>query len=151
FQIFANILNNKNNLILYFEIILFSILYSIAFHSWIIFVIMFLCLSYLLSKHWGIVYIIYAMSFLWGFIAFSIGYGMSLGWAVVLGGAFFVLGVQAHLTGLKKPISSPLVSVMETFINGLPERTNYQIYFTLDSNFQKEISEHKNIKTKHRL
>ena len=40
---------------------------------------------------------------------------------------------------------------METFINGLPERTTYQIFFTLDSNFQKEINEHKNIKTKHPL
>ena len=40
---------------------------------------------------------------------------------------------------------------METFINGLPERTTYQIFFTLDSNFQKEINEHKNIRTKHPL
>jgi len=40
---------------------------------------------------------------------------------------------------------------IETFLNGLSERATYQIFFTLDSNYQKEINEHKNIKATHPL
>ena len=57
------------------------------------------------------VYIIIALCYLWGFIAFSIGYGKSMGWAMVLGMVFFLFGVGAHMTGLKKPIGHTLVSV----------------------------------------
>jgi type IV secretory pathway VirB4 component len=40
---------------------------------------------------------------------------------------------------------------IETFLNGLSERATYQVFFTLDSDYSKEIAEHKIIKTNHPL
>ncbi len=40
---------------------------------------------------------------------------------------------------------------METFLNGLSDRATYQVFFTLDSDYHKEISEHKIIKNTHPL
>jgi len=40
---------------------------------------------------------------------------------------------------------------IETFLNGLSDRATYQVFFTLDSNYTKEITEHKAIKTNHPL
>ena len=40
---------------------------------------------------------------------------------------------------------------IETFLNGLSERATYQVFFTLDSDYSKEIKEHKVIKTNHPL
>lgn len=107
----ARSINDKNFMILGFEIFLFSVLYGIAFHSWIVFGVIFLGSSWLLNRPQGTVHMIYATSLLWGFIAFSIGHGISWGWATALGMAFFLLGLGAHMTGLKKPIASAVVSV----------------------------------------
>jgi type IV secretory pathway VirB4 component len=40
---------------------------------------------------------------------------------------------------------------IETFLNGLTERASYQLFFTLDSDYSKEIAQHKLIKTDHAL
>ena len=40
---------------------------------------------------------------------------------------------------------------IETFINGLSDKASYQVIFTLDSDYSKEIAEHKIIKTNHPL
>ncbi|MBF0489355.1 MAG: ATP-binding protein, partial [Candidatus Omnitrophica bacterium] len=40
---------------------------------------------------------------------------------------------------------------IETFLSSLTDRATYQIFFTLDSNYTKEINEHKTIKTEHPL
>ncbi len=40
---------------------------------------------------------------------------------------------------------------IETFLSGLTERATYQVFFTLDSNYEKEINEHKSTKNKHPL
>ncbi|MBI3601511.1 MAG: ATP-binding protein [Candidatus Omnitrophica bacterium] len=40
---------------------------------------------------------------------------------------------------------------IETFLNGLSDRATYQVIFTLDSDYSKEITEHKTIKTNHPL
>ncbi|MDO8674746.1 MAG: ATP-binding protein [Candidatus Omnitrophota bacterium] len=40
---------------------------------------------------------------------------------------------------------------IETFLNGLSDRATYQVFFTLDSDYHKEIDEHKVIKTNHPL
>ncbi len=40
---------------------------------------------------------------------------------------------------------------IETFLNSLTDKATYQIFFTLDSNYQKEIEEHKAIKSTHPL
>jgi hypothetical protein len=104
-------LGDSNFVILWFEQLLFSALYGIAFHSWVVFGLMFLGSFWLLNRPRGTVHMIYAMSLLWGFIAFSIGHSISWGWATMLGMAFFLLGVGAHLTGLTKPVVSTIVSV----------------------------------------
>lgn len=106
----ARSINNKNFMILGFEIFLFSVLYGIAFHSWIVFGVTFLGSSWLLNRPRGTANMICAMSVLWGFIAFSIGHSISWGWATALGMTFFLLGLGAHLTGLKKPVISTVVS-----------------------------------------
>jgi len=40
---------------------------------------------------------------------------------------------------------------IETFLNGLSDKASYQVIFTLDSDYSKEIAEHKIIKTNHLL
>lgn len=103
--------NDKNFMILGFELFLFSALYGVAFRSWVVFGVIFFGLSWLLNRPRGTAHMICAMSVLWGFIAFSVGHSISWGWATVLGMAFFLLGMGAHLTGLKKPVASTVVSV----------------------------------------
>lgn len=98
----ARSINDKNFMVLGFELFLFSVLYGIAFRSWVVFGMMFLGSLWLLNRPRGTAHMIYAMSFLWGFIAFSIGHSISWGWATMLGMAFFLLGVGAHAIGLKK-------------------------------------------------
>lgn len=121
-------LNDKNFVILSFEVFLFSALYGIAFRSWLIFGVMVLGSLWLLNRPRGAVSMIYAMSLLWGFIAFSIGYGISWGWAAVLGGSFFLLGIRAHLTGMKRMTITRSVSIKEDNIkwrrSGYLERPN---------------------------
>ncbi|MDP2654366.1 MAG: hypothetical protein Q8Q08_10085 [Candidatus Omnitrophota bacterium] len=99
-------LGDSNFKILWFEQLLFSTLYGIAFRSWLVFGVMFLGSLWLLNRPRGVLHMIYAMSLLWGFIAFSIGYSISWGWAAALGGSFFLIGIRAHLTGLKSLVSS---------------------------------------------
>lgn len=97
---------DTNFMTLWFEQLLFSSLYGVAFHSWVVFGVMFLGSFWLLNRPRGTVRMIYAMSLLWGFIAFSIGHSISWGWAIASGMAFFLLGLGAHMTGLKKPLIS---------------------------------------------
>ncbi len=40
---------------------------------------------------------------------------------------------------------------IETFLSGLTDRATYQVFFTLDSDYRKEINEHKALKTEHPL
>lgn len=96
-------LNNKNFMILGFEIFLFSGVFGIAYHSWLVFGLMFLGLFLLMNISKNTVYMVITMSLIWGFIAFSIGYSSGeWSWAVILGGIFFLLGVGAHMIGLKR-------------------------------------------------
>ncbi len=104
-------LGDSSFMILGFEQLLFSTLYGIAFRSWVVFGVIFLASFWLLNSPRGTVHMIYVISLLWGFIAFSIGHSISWGWAIALGMAFFLLGVGLHLNGLKKPTVSTVVSV----------------------------------------
>ena len=79
------------------EFVLFSVLLGIAFYSWVVSVLMLLGSSWLISKPKGTVYMVWAMSLLWGFIAASVGY--SCGgwvWASVLGSLMLIQGVRIH-------------------------------------------------------
>ena len=60
----ARSVNDKNFMILGFELFLFSALYGAAFSSWVVFGVMFLSSFWLLNRPRGTVHMIYAMSFL---------------------------------------------------------------------------------------
>ena len=107
---FISQFNDQNLRFLCFELLLFSALYGIAFRSWAVWGVMLLGLVWLLGRTRGVAYMIYAMSLLWGFIAFSIGHSISWGWATALGMAFFLVGLGAHSTGLKKSVVRMFVS-----------------------------------------
>lgn len=104
------LLNNKNFRILGFELLLFLVVFGIAYRSWLMLGLMLAGLSWLMSRPKGTVYMIYALSSLWGFIAFSIGYSLGWGWASVLGMAFFLVGITAHTSGLQRPLDRPVSS-----------------------------------------
>lgn len=105
-------LGNSNFMILCFEQFLFSVLYGIVFRSWVVFGVIFFSSFWLLNRPRRTVNMTYAMSFLWGFIGFSIGHSISWGWATALGMAFFMLGIVAHLTGLKKLVGDTVALVI---------------------------------------
>lgn len=104
------LLNNKNSRILGFELLLFFVIFGIAYRSWLVFSMILAGLSWLMSRPKGTVYMIFALSSLWGSIAFSIGYSLGWGWASVLGLAFFLVGITAHTSGLKRPLDRPVSS-----------------------------------------
>ena|SRR3990167_8232933 len=102
------LLNNKNFRILGFELLLFFVVFGIAYRSWLVLGLALVGLLWIMSRPKGRAYMIFALSSLWGFIAFSIGY--SWGWASVLGLAFFLVGVTAHMSGLQRPLDRPVSS-----------------------------------------
>lgn len=104
------LLNNKNFRILGFELLLFFVVFGMAYHSWLVLSLVLVGLSWLMSSPKGTVYMIYALSSLWGFIAFSIGYSLGWGWASVLGLVFFLVGITAHMSGLQRPLDRPVSS-----------------------------------------
>ncbi|MBF0522879.1 MAG: hypothetical protein HQL24_07500 [Candidatus Omnitrophica bacterium] len=117
-------LGDHNFMILWFEALLFSVLFGAAFHSWVVFGSMFLGLSFLLSRIRGMIYMAYVMSILWGFIAFSIAYSISWGLAMAAGGSFFLIGIKAHFAGLKKRVTYKRVLVKQSYIEW--RRNGYQ-------------------------
>lgn len=102
--------NDKNSRLLWSELIIFFIIFGIAYRSWLVLSLMLVGLSWLMSRPKGTVYMIFALSSLWGFIAFSIGYSLGWGWASVLGLASFLMGVIAHMSGLTRPLDRPVSS-----------------------------------------
>jgi len=102
--------NDKNSRILWFELIMFFIIFGIAYRCWLVLSLVLVGLVWLMSRPKGTVYMTYALSSLWGFIAFSIGYSLGWGWASGLGLAFFLVGVTAHMAGLKRPLDRPVPS-----------------------------------------
>lgn len=102
--------SDQNSRLLWSELIIFFIIFGIAYRSWLVLSLVLVGLSWIMSGPKGTIYMIFALSSLWGFIAFSIGYSLGLGWASGLGLAFFFLGVTAHMSGLKRPLDRPLSS-----------------------------------------
>ncbi len=100
--------DDKNSRLLWSELIIFFIIFGIAYRSWLVLSLMLVGLSWLMNRPNGTVYMIFALSSLWGFIAFSIGYSLGWGWASALGLVFFLMGVTAHMSGLKRPLDSPV-------------------------------------------
>ena len=58
--------NDKNSRILGFELIIFFIIFGIAYRSWLVLSLVLVGLSWLMSRPKGTVYMIYAFSSLWG-------------------------------------------------------------------------------------
>ncbi len=102
--------SDQNSRILWFELILFFIIFGMAYHSWVVLSLILVGMSWLMSRPQGTVYMVYALSSLWGFIAFSIGYSLGWGWASTLGLVFFLIGVTTHMSGLKRPLDRPVSS-----------------------------------------
>ena len=109
---YVNKFDGPSTVILWIELILFAMLYGVAFRSWLLFGFIFLGLSVLMHVPKRTVYIIIALSCLWGFIAFSIGHSISWGWAIALGMGFFLLGGVMHATSLKKLVPTTVVAVI---------------------------------------
>ena len=102
--------SDQNSRILRFELILFFIIFGMAYRSWVVLSLILVGMSWLMSRPQGTVYMVYALSSLWGFIAFSIGYSLGWGWASGLGMLSFLMGVAAHMAGLKRPLDRPVSS-----------------------------------------
>ncbi len=98
--------HDKTFATLWLESLLFSVLFGIGFHSWLVSVLMFLGLSWLMNKWKGTLYTIFTLSFLWGFMIFCIVY--SVGgwvWGLALGSLVFYKGVRIHLRELKESLN----------------------------------------------
>jgi len=99
--------NDQNFRILWFEALLFAVIVGTALHSWVGVGVLFAGLCWLLNRRRGTVYMIFALSALWGFLAGSLGYGLGgWGWAVVLGGLALMSGIKVHYRDLKRPFES---------------------------------------------
>ena len=100
------ILNDTNYRILGLEIVLFSGLFGITAHSWLVFGLMSLSLFWLLNRSKGIVYSIFVLSFIWGFLVFAIIFnGGEWKWATAMAGIMFLFGLRLHFRDLKRPLS----------------------------------------------
>ena len=89
--------NNKIYTTLWIESLLFSALFGVAFHSWLVFSLMSVGLFWLIHQTKGMAYTVIALSLFFGFISASIGY--SFGgwlWAGILGIMVLVKAIQVH-------------------------------------------------------
>ena len=90
--------------VLGFESLLFSVVFGVAFHSWVVFIGLLSGLLCLLGLPKGKLYASIALSILWGFVACSIGNSSgSWTWAIACGLGMFLAGMAAHMRGLNLP------------------------------------------------
>ena len=72
------------------------------FHGWLVTVIMFPALSWLITRPNGMFYMIFAISLVWSFVPFCMGFAWGgMIWGVVMAGLFFMWAVKVHVNGLK--------------------------------------------------
>lgn len=89
--------------ILWFEQLLLSVIIGSSFNSLLLFCLVFLGLSWVLSRSRGLLYMVYILSFIWGLIGMVAGYCLSgLWWGISLGLLFFILGLVIHFRDLKQ-------------------------------------------------
>jgi hypothetical protein len=95
-------LSEENRPLLWIELVMFSIMSGLVCHSWLVLVIVTLGLVGLMTRKNGMFYLIFAISALWAFMPFCMGYAWGgLAWAIVLAGVVFVWAVKVHVNGLK--------------------------------------------------
>ncbi len=89
--------------LLWIESVIFSVIYGLGIHSWVVTAVLFAVLFALLRGQGTAVYSIFVLSFLWAFIFAAVGFGIG-GWvgAMILGGLVFSHGVRLHFRDLKR-------------------------------------------------
>ena len=70
-KLLNRLLVDKNFTKLCFEIFMFTMLFGIAFHSLLLFSLMFAGMFWLIHRYKGIIYTVIALSCVWGVIAAS--------------------------------------------------------------------------------
>lgn len=100
-------LKDSNFRMLWLEQLLFSVLLGAAFHSWLLFAGLFVCLNWVLKKDKGSLYMVCVLSFMWGLVGAVIAYSVS-GWecAVAWGMFIFISSIGVHFRDLKKAMNS---------------------------------------------
>jgi len=84
-------LSEENKPLLWAEIIIFSVIPGLFFQAWLATVIMLPMLSWLINRPNGMFYMIFAVSLIWSFVPFCMGYAWGgLIWAVVSAGLVFM-------------------------------------------------------------
>ena len=111
--------------LLWLELTIFSAIYGLMIHSWLLFAVLFLGPAWLMSRPQTVVYTVYVMSLMWAWIFTVIGYGFG-GWigAVVLGGLVFSNGVRLHFRDLKR---SWVDTDMAGVVNAVEWRQNWYL------------------------
>ena len=72
------------------------------FHAWLVTVVLLSVLSWLITRPNGMFYMIFAISLIWSFMPFCMGYAWGgLVWAVVCACLVFMWAVKVHVNGLK--------------------------------------------------
>jgi len=95
-------LSEENRPLIWSELVLFSVLSGLVYHSWLVFLIISFGLVWLMTRPNGMFYMIFAISALWAIIPFCWGFaGGGWLWAFIIGGAAFWMGIKVHVDGLK--------------------------------------------------
>ncbi len=100
-------LNDINYRILWLEGFLCSAIVGGLFHSWVVFSLIALGLSWLLNRKEGVFYMIYYLSFIWSVVALLIGYFLSgWGWGLVWAALIWICSLNIHYRDLQQPLFS---------------------------------------------
>ena len=95
-------LSEENKPLLWAQIITFSVIPGLFFHAWLVTMIMLPLLSWLITRPDGMFYMIFAISLIWSFMPFCMGYAWGGPvWAVASAGLVFMWAVKVHVNGLK--------------------------------------------------
>ena len=95
-------LSEENRTFLWVELSIFSVIPGLFFHAWLVTVLMLPALSWLITRPNGMFYMIFAISLVWSFIPFCMGYAWGgIAWAVALAAVVFIWSVKVHVNGLK--------------------------------------------------
>ena len=94
--------DQKGIRILWGEAVLFSALFGLVYHSWLIGITLFVILSGFLFSQSRAVFAVFILSFLWGLIFAGLAIDFGWGWALALWAIVFYKGVRIHFRELKR-------------------------------------------------
>jgi len=95
-------LSEENRPLLLAELVIFSAIPGVLFHAWLVTGVLLPVLSWLITRPNGMFYMIFAISLIWSFVPFCMGYAWGgVVWAVVLWAIVFLWGIKVHVNGLK--------------------------------------------------